>query len=63
MALLPVTQGAGTTRYVVGPGGITTADVASASVQKLNGNPVMTLRFTPAEATKWDDLTQQQFHA
>ena len=61
--LLPGEPGAGGGRFVLGPAGITGADVASATVVRQSGQVSIDLHLTPAGATRWDDLARRQFHA
>lgn len=61
--LLPGAPGGGTERYVLGPAGITGADVASAKAVETDGQWSVLVVLTPTGATAWDDLAHQQFHA
>jgi len=61
--LLPGAPGSGSTRYVLGPAGVTGVDVASATVHSLDGEWTVELTLTPTGSAAWDTLAQQQFHA
>jgi len=61
--LLPGLPGQGTTRYVLGPAGLTGSQIKSASAQVNNGQWSVNLVLTSQGATAWDTLAQQQFHA
>ncbi len=61
--LLPGLPGSGTERYVLGPAGLTGAQIKSASAQLNNGQWSVNLNLTGTGATQWDTLAQQQFHA
>ena len=61
--LLPGLPGQGTTRYVLGPAGLTGAQIKSASAQLNGGQWSVNLTLTSAGAAQWDALAQAQFHA
>jgi preprotein translocase subunit SecD len=61
--LLPGVAGQGTTRYVLGPAGLTGSQVKSAHAQINNGQWSVNLTLTSQGASAWDTLAQQQFHA
>jgi preprotein translocase subunit SecD len=62
--LLPGLPGTGTERYVLGPAGLTGAQIKSASASvDSTGQWTVNLSLTSAGATAWDTLAQQQFHA
>jgi preprotein translocase subunit SecD len=61
--LLPGTAATGSTRYVLGPAGLTGTAVKSASAQLNNGQWAVNLNLTSAGSSQWDALAQQQFHA
>ena len=61
--LLPGTAAQGSTRYVLGPAGMTGTAVKSASAQLNNGQWSVNLVLTGAGSTEWDNLAKQQFHA
>jgi len=62
--LLPGLPGQGTDRYVLGPAGVTGAQIKSANASLSQaGQWTVNINFTPAGATAWDTLAQQQFHA
>ena len=61
--LLNGTAGSGPDRYVLGPAGLTGGDVASASARQVDGQWSVYLVLTPEDATRWDFLASQQFHA
>ena len=61
--LLPGAPGTGSTRYVLGPAGVTGVDVGSATVHRLNGQWMVELTLTPTGSAAWDTLAQRQFHA
>jgi preprotein translocase subunit SecD len=62
--LLPGLPGQGTTRYVLGPAGLTGAQIKSANASVTStGVWTVNLNLTPTGATQWDALAQQQFHA
>ncbi len=53
----------GSQRYLVGPAGVTGADIASASVKTSEAGQVLVdLRLTPAGSTAWDQLARAGFH-
>jgi preprotein translocase subunit SecD len=61
--LLPGLPGQGSGRYVLGPAGLTGAQIKSASAQLNSGQWSVNLNLTSAGATAWDTLAQEQFHA
>ena len=61
--LLPGLPGSGTGRYVLGPAGLTGAQIKSASAQLNNGQWSVNLNLSGTGATQWDTLADQQFHA
>ncbi|MGD0882080.1 MAG: protein translocase subunit SecD [Acidimicrobiales bacterium] len=61
--LLPGLPGQGTSRYVLGPAGLTGAQIKSATAQLNSGQWSVDLTLTGTGATEWDTLAQKQFHA
>ncbi|MGA2836750.1 MAG: protein translocase subunit SecD [Acidimicrobiales bacterium] len=61
--LLPGLPGQGTGRYVLGPAGLTGAQIKSASAQLQSGQWAVDLTLTGAGSAQWDALAQKQFHA
>lgn len=62
--LLPQLAGQGTVRYVLGPAGMTGAQIKSANASVTSaGIWTVNLNLTSTGATQWDTLAQQQFHA
>jgi preprotein translocase subunit SecD len=61
--LLPGTAAQGTTRYVLGPAGMTGTAVKSANAQLNSGQWAVNLNLTSAGSAQWDALSKQQFHA
>ena len=61
--LLPGLPGQGTSRYVLGPAGLTGAQIKSANAQLNGGQWSVNLTLTAPGAAAWDTLAQQQFHA
>ncbi len=61
--ILDGSPGSGQARYVLGPAGITGADVATATVGHEAGLVTVTLHLTPAGSVRWDTLAHRQFHA
>ncbi|HEX4217840.1 MAG TPA: hypothetical protein VHZ02_05710 [Acidimicrobiales bacterium] len=50
-------------RYVLGPAGLTGAQVKSASAQLVDGQWMVNIALTRDGATHWDALARAQFHA
>jgi len=62
--LLPSLPGNSYPRYVLGPAGLTGAQIKSANASlSQSGQWTVNLNLTPTGATQWDTLAQQQFHA
>ncbi len=61
--LLPGLPGQGTSRYVLGPAGLTGSQIKSANAQLNSGQWSVNLTLTSQGATDWDTLASQQFHA
>ncbi len=62
--LLPGPPGQGTQRYVLGPAQVTGSQIKSANASlSQTGQWTVNINFSPAGATAWDALAQQQFHA
>ena len=61
--LLPGAGGTGPTRYVLGPAGVTSADVRSATVRQVDGQWAVLFHMTDAGSVHLDALTAHQFHA
>ena len=61
--LLPGADGTGPTRYVLGPAGVTSTDVRSATVRQVDGQWAVLFHMTDAGSVHLDALTAHQFHA
>jgi len=62
--LIPALTGNTYSRYVLGPAGVTGSQIKSANASLNQGGQwTVNINFTPAGATAWDTLAQQQFHA
>ena len=60
--LLPGLPGQGSTRYVLGPAGLSGSEIKSASAQLNSGQWSVNLTLTSAGASQWDTLAEEQFH-
>ena len=60
--LLPGAPGAGSSRYVLGPAGVTNAAVKSASAHLANGVWTINLDLTRTGSAQWDAMAHAQFH-
>jgi preprotein translocase subunit SecD len=62
--LLPGPSGQGAVRYVLGPAGLTGAQIKSANASVTStGLWTVNINFNPTGATEWDTLAGAQFHA
>jgi len=62
--ILPGADGANaSTRYVLGPAGLTAGDVRAATVRFMAGQWIVNLTLTGSGSARWDALARQQFHA
>ena len=60
--LLPGAPGEGSSRYVLGPAGLTNASIKSASAHLDNGTWTINLALTSAGSVQWDAMAMAQFH-
>jgi preprotein translocase subunit SecD len=60
--LLPATSASGGGRYVLGPAGVSTSAVKSASAQHIAGQWTVNLVLTGTGSVEWDALAKAQFH-
>jgi len=61
--LLPGVPGQGGTRFVLGPAALTQQGITAARAVDANGQWMVDLTLSAAGSSRWDSLTEQQFHA